>query len=321
MEKSDPPEIEKQTRTEPTELPSILVTRRKFLRLAGLISAGVGVTAAVEACALKPNQESEENFPVAIPDTGLYTEVPQPSMVPPPDTLAFLTPDEARLLDAITSRLIPGSADDPGAHEADVVNFIDKKLAYRNGTTEPTYSKGPFAKAYEGDQPPQGAGAAKDVVYVKKSELERYGAQSKLNPQQTYRMGLADLQKYANQKYGGNYETLSSDQQDEILEDMEDDKVTGFSEPSAKGLFKAIYDDTTNGFLSDPGYGGNKDMVGWKLLKYPGAQRAYTPVDMHDEQQIRPPQSLAMLMNFHAGMPSNPDVIVPPAGSSAGGNQ
>ena len=160
-------------------------------------------------------------------------------MVPPPDTLAFFNQDEARLVDAIVSRLIPGSTEDPGGHEADVLNFIDKSLTFRNGFTQPTYTQGPFAKAYEGDQPPQDQ--AKDVVYVKKSELDRYGFQSKLNPQQIYRKGLADFQKYVQGKYGGKFETLSGDVQDQIIEDLEDDKVSGFTDPSATTFFNQIY--------------------------------------------------------------------------------
>ncbi len=29
------------------------------------------------------------------------------------------------------------------------------------------------------------------------------------------------------------------------------------------------------GFFADPVYGGNRDMVGWKLIGFPGAQMSY----------------------------------------------
>ena len=286
-------------------------SRRFFLRAAALIAGGAGIAEVAAACAPQPNQASTENIPAAIPATGHYTEVPESPMSPPPTALAYLTPAEAALVDAVTARLIPGSASDPGAHEANIVNYIDKKLAFGLGYDEPTYTQGPYAKAYEGSQPPQGSSSG--VVDVKKAELDRYGFQSKLNPQQIYRKGLADLQAYANQSAGGNFETLTPDQQDQIIEELEDGKPTNFTELTPTGFFKMIYDDTIDGFFSDPGYGGNQGMVGWKLIQYPGAQRAYTPVDMHDETQIRPPQSLAMLMPFHPGEAANPDVVVPPA--------
>jgi gluconate 2-dehydrogenase gamma chain len=43
-------------------------------------------------------------------------------------------------------------------------------------------------------------------------------------------------------------------------------------------------------------YGGNRDLVGWTLIGYPGAQRQYTPKEMQDPNFSRPPQSLAQLM-------------------------
>jgi gluconate 2-dehydrogenase gamma chain len=67
--------------------------------------------------------------------------------------------------------------------------------------------------------------------------------------------------------------------------------------------------------FSDPAYGGNRDMIGWKQIGYPGAQRAYTVADMDTEGPVRPPQSLKMLHAFHAGMKANSDVVMPQSGS------
>ncbi len=57
------------------------------------------------------------------------------------------------------------------------------------------------------------------------------------------------------------------------------------------------------------------DMVGWTMIGYPGAQRAYTPVDLNTEGNIRPPQSIAQMHMFNPGQNANPNVIVPPSGS------
>ena len=38
--------------------------------------------------------------------------------------------------------------------------------------------------------------------------------------------------------------------------------------------------------FGDPMYGGNRDMVGWKLIGYPGAQRQYTPDDIKNPNFI-----------------------------------
>jgi len=48
---------------------------------------------------------------------------------PRPPVLHFLNPVESATLDAMASRIIPGDADDPGAHEAQAVVFIDRTLS------------------------------------------------------------------------------------------------------------------------------------------------------------------------------------------------
>jgi gluconate 2-dehydrogenase gamma chain len=297
-------------------------TRRRFLKLAGIAAASASVTGALESCETTSNAGTG-----AIPSTGNafqqrtenFPEVPlTPTAIPDMSKLMFFTPEEARMVDAIASRLIPGDAQDPGAHEAEVVIYIDRKLAWsqNNGFAEPTYFKPPFAKLYEGDTPP-GPNDAK-TVYIKKSEIDRYGFQGSMPPQETYRKALPMVDKASQNKFGQKFLDLSSDQQDQLLEDMENGKTTGFSEPPDSVFFSVIHDDAIEGMFADPVYGGNRDMVGWKLIGYPGAQRAYTPVDLHDEKHLRPPQNLLMLHDFHPGQPANSDVIVPPSGSEPG---
>ena len=58
---------------------------------------------------------------------------------------AFFNIHEAATVDAIASRIMPGTADDPGAHEAGVVFYIDRTLGGTNlGYTRKTYTPGPF---------------------------------------------------------------------------------------------------------------------------------------------------------------------------------
>jgi gluconate 2-dehydrogenase gamma chain len=53
-----------------------------------------------------------------------------------------LTTDQARVVDAVTSRIIPAVEGRPGAHEAGVVHFIDKSLATFNAAQKPLYVDG-----------------------------------------------------------------------------------------------------------------------------------------------------------------------------------
>jgi len=52
-----------------------------------------------------------------------------------------LTPTEWKAVEAITARIIP-TDDEPGAHEAGVVNFIDKALAHEDKALQPVYKAG-----------------------------------------------------------------------------------------------------------------------------------------------------------------------------------
>lgn len=71
----------------------------------------------------------------------------------PPDArcaVQFFTPAEAETVEAITARLIPGDADDPGAREAGVVHYIDCLMAV-GGFAEPVYVLPPFVAPDELD--------------------------------------------------------------------------------------------------------------------------------------------------------------------------
>ena len=104
----------------------------------------------------------------------------------------------------------------------------------------------------------------------------------------SYRVGLMALDTYAQSKFNGKFMDLTEDQQDQIVDDLTNDKADSFSSPSASDFFDMVRGDTINGFFSDPGYGGNTNMVGWTLIGYPGAQRAYTEAG-HSHRGERPP--------------------------------
>jgi gluconate 2-dehydrogenase gamma chain len=291
------------------------VSRRDFIKLSAVVAAGAGL-AACEPAGNTPEQPGvvSEN----LSNAAQYPEVPVAPSVPPPPTLVTLTAEQARTIDALVSRIYPGDASDPGAHEAGVVNFIDKMLAFHEGGVQPYYGEGPHAKAYEGDTPPsQTSDKLGPIIWVKKSELHRYGTQSTLKLLDRYRNGVGYVNAYSKSKYGNAFADLPSNQQDQVIQDMINDKAKDFFEdPSDMAFFGMLQTHTIQGMFSDPAYGGNEAMVGWKQIGYPGAQRAFTPEDMNTEGPVRPQQSLAMLHAFHGGMKSNASVIAPQSGST-----
>jgi gluconate 2-dehydrogenase gamma chain len=332
---------ERMDTTEST--PRAGVTRLTFLRRAGVAAAAAGLAGCgvTQDRGALPSDVDASQFP------------PLPPSQPPLNCniLTFFSPDEARTVDAITARLIPGDAQDPGAREACVVSYLDQKLARFQAFAAPTYFKEPFAKPVDRAPAGEQAGAKKEILVAKK-DLPRYGFQSSLTPQETYRMGLKQLDRYVRARFGRPFVELGPAEQDTVLEtlqkanpsppgvvrkqkDMRNPRAAlkkaaakhaaelaspeqkqlakFFVKPSAYGFFSTLQDDATEGFLADPIYGGNRDFAGWKLVGYPGAQRAYTPRELTHGPHKRTVQGLAQMPAMNPGVPQD-HAILPMAG-------
>ena len=82
------------------------------------------------------------------------------------------------------------------------------------------------------------------------------GDQSKDTPRDTYRAGIALL--------GGDFTALSPLEQDRRLEKIERTR-----------FFQMLREHCIEGMMCDPMHKGNDNMVGWKLIDYPGPQLSY----------------------------------------------
>jgi gluconate 2-dehydrogenase gamma chain len=173
----------------------------------------------------------------------------------------YLRPDEVATLDAIVSRLIPADNLSMSGKDAGCTVFIDRQLAGPWGTYDWYYMQGPFAE----------------------KPLPQQGIQSPLVPQQQYRMGLAALAQHCRDSFGGKlFEQLSEAEQDKLLTAMEKGEVQlpGLSAPklTTTMFFNLILQNTMEGFFADPIYGGNKDMVSWKMIGFPGTRYDFRDV-------------------------------------------
>ena len=265
--------------------------RRTFLGLVGTAGAGVMVT----SCE-RPDPASLVGGPDGGPDLRPDDAAPSGG---PADVLRFLNEHQARTVEAITARIIP-TDDTPGAVEAGCVFYIDNLLASHQGLPWTAYTDGPHARTYAGDEPPPDE---EGVVWVQEDELERYGWQSPFVPRDIYRMGLARLDGLSNSRSDADFVDLTDEDQDALLLAVEagedDDVVEAFGELPPGDFFETVRTDTVQGFFADPVYGGNRDMVGWRLVGFPGAQRSFTPEDMYDENFDVTPQSLASMPAFN----------------------
>jgi gluconate 2-dehydrogenase gamma chain len=316
--------MEKAKKEERTARTGGGLSRLSFLKGSGALAAGAGLAGVLSGCAplgANTNETATPETMLSTPESmeDRYPEVMSPpAAAPPTDMLHVFTPEEATFVDALTSRIFPGDAADPGAHEAGVVTYIDYMLAFHHGDAEPTYRKPPFARTYSTALPPTETTLnGYKVIWVHERELDRYGYQSQHTPLETYRLGLKATNGYALSKFGQPFVRLTADQQDAIIADMADGAAAGFTDPTAQQFFQMLRSHTIEGMFSDPLYGGNRNLVGWKLVGYPGAQRAYTETDIKDQHlyRRRTPQSLANMMPFNPGENANPSVILPVDGS------
>jgi gluconate 2-dehydrogenase gamma chain len=342
---------EKKTDYE-AEKPHLL--RRDFLKLTGVF---IATASTLSGCEVDPESPTVQPFtqgtgaspitkqqPTAV--AGQYEEVPYtPTEPPQPGVLRFFSLHEAQTVEDLTAHILPGSPEDPGAREAGVVTYIDNLLSHEHGFAQPIYRQPPFAEPYTGQNPPEQGGrtAGYQTVWVHRDELPRYGYQSALTPREIYRRGLELVDRYCRDSFGSSFIKLSESQQESVVSDMADGKVTpspgqeggggsssasqtrgggesgdeetGFYPPSLEDFFTVLRTHTIEGMFSDPLYGGNRNLAGWKLLGYPGAQRAYTPLDIRTEGTDREPQSIAQLPHFNPGQRANDDVILPVSGT------
>lgn len=233
---------------------------RRDILLGGLVLAATGTAAAV----YRP-----ERGKVLI---GGKTWSAPPTLLPEPVDPAkrvFLSEDEARMVGAIFDRLIPADEISPCASDVGCVTFVDYQLAGPYGRGSARYAAGPFEPGapYQGDQ-------------------------TKLSPGDYYKLGLPAVDAAARRLFGKAFVDCSGDQQDDLLRQMEAGTLT-LAGLDATRLFQTFLSNVREGYFSDPIYGGNKGMVGWKMVGFPGARYDYRDfLDRKGQALDIPPVSL-----------------------------
>jgi gluconate 2-dehydrogenase gamma chain len=225
-----------------------------------LIQAGfAGAAAALPAPVLAQEQTAQQ---------------PQPPNPPadPADVLFFFTEPEARFMTAAVNRLIPPDPRWPGAADAGVVTYIDRQLASGYGEGAKMYLKGPWVP----DAPTQ------------------QGYQLRYTPAELYRRAIAETGEIVRQSHNGQeFWDLDALPMDDILKGLETGGIALPSLPSPV-FFESLLANTIEGWFADPAYGGNRDMVAWRMIGFPGAYAQYVDlVEEHGHVCRRPPISIA----------------------------
>jgi gluconate 2-dehydrogenase gamma chain len=239
------------------------VSRRALIKATGAIGATMLPTAlAIDSGSA---QEHDHASPAA-------SNPPAATVVPPQTqstTYLFFNSEEVAFIEAAIARLIPKDEQWAGALEAGVPNYIDKQLGGAWGAGERLYRSGPW----QAGTPSQ-------------------GYQLAFTPAELFRTALKAINAELAQATTP-FAQMSAEQQDAYLQGLEaGGKILG-GVPSDV-FFAHLWDCTVEGFFSDPVYGGNRNMVAWRMIGFPGAYASYYElVEQHGIKIDRPPMSLA----------------------------
>lgn len=181
----------------------------------------------------------------------------------------YFSDAERNFVEAACARLIPEGDDGTGAVSAQVPFFIDRQLAGPYGQDQTRYRESPWS-----------AGS------------DEQGYQLSYSPAELYRVAIKDIDAHCQKEFSKKFAELSDEQQDELLHKLEDGDVELESVPS-NVFFDHLWQNTMEGFLSDPMYGGNRNFIGWKLIGFPGPRYNYVDeVSRHGERYTLPPVGL-----------------------------
>ncbi|EIM26991.1 gluconate 2-dehydrogenase subunit 3 family protein [Microvirga lotononidis] len=229
-------------------------SRRRFI-IAGAAATAV---AAEAAHAQAPVPADTPQPAPAVPQN----QVPRPGQIPAPapQGYRFLTNAEVETLTAMVDRLIPADDFGPGGVEAGVVTFIDRELGGQFGAAARWYMAGPWAEGSRSQ-----------------------GWQLALTPAQIYRTAFMALDRWCLGVKGKRFVELDATDQDEVLTLLEGGKIE-LDGISSATFFQVLWQNTVEGYLGDPLYGGNRDMGAWRMINFPGANPVLTPaVDLNGE--------------------------------------
>ncbi|HEX6564794.1 MAG TPA: gluconate 2-dehydrogenase subunit 3 family protein [Chthoniobacterales bacterium] len=181
----------------------------------------------------------------------------------------FFNSHQRATIEAAMARIIP-TDDQPGAREANTIEFLDRYLS----GVDFIYAR------------PDGSG-------FEKLERKRADAwRQRIAILRTkYVEGIKELDQKSASRFGAEFVFLTGNQQDHTLTDMERGTAPGpaaFEAQATVGpvepalqqtsaeidldFFQLLTLHTRQGFYSDPIYGGNKDRIGWKLIGFAGPE-------------------------------------------------
>jgi gluconate 2-dehydrogenase gamma chain len=199
------------------------------------------------------------------------------------DALTYFTDLQARTVEAIAERIIPGDQLHAGATQAGVVYYIDRAISGFSTGLQRVYRLG-------------------------LRELERFCERHFAVPF----LELSDQQQDQVVRWFIGDEVGQTNKLDRTQSPFRELAESTGSDPGIDfallhSMFAVIREHTVEGYFCDPVYGGNRGAVSWQLVGFPGVQWGYTAEQMKpgfDASQI-PIKTLADLRRDLNNLPDN----------------
>jgi gluconate 2-dehydrogenase gamma chain len=248
------------------------------LRRRGVIASLISLPAAAASAAAQEQAPKEPPALSAAPTPAQGT--PPAGQSGPQPTLTFFNDDQARTMSALLDRVIPHDDMGPGAVDAGVLVFLDRQLGGAWGAGAQFYKAGPFQQG-----------------------TAQQGYQLPMVPADLFRHGLAELDKLVAAQHGKqSFADLDAAAQEALMHDMQAGHVSLGGVPG-NVFMNEVVNATMEGFFSDPVYEGNRDMVGWKLVGFPGAYASWSQeIERHNLAWNLSPISIAEHNQMEQGM-------------------
>lgn len=160
----------------------------------------------------------------------------------------FFNQEEYLFLYHACERLFPQDENGPGAQTLGVPRFIDKQMNTPYGLGALWYMQAPFVEG-----PPE------------------LGYQLPYTPRDLYRGAITPINTHCLIRYNALFAALPPEQQDDVLHALESNTLR-FNDIPGAAFFEQLRTNTLEGAFSDPAYGGNHNMEGWKMMGFPGAR-------------------------------------------------
>jgi len=180
--------------------------------------------------------------------------------------LIFFNDFEARTVEAIAERIIPGGDGDIGATDAGVVYYIDRAVAGFSTGLQRVYRLG--LRDLDTHCRDQHGGSFVELAADRQDGVVREF------------LGPESGEAAAAHKPAGEDDYDFDSSAEHPGHALPDPRPVNLDRTLLERLFAVVREHAFEGLFCDPVYGGNRNAVGWRLVGFPGVQWGYTAEQM-----------------------------------------